>query len=270
MFPSPAAQIMLTLGLVIMTAPFIWMVLTSLKAPNEAISMPPKWIPSVFRFDNYAKAWNAAPFFRYFSNSLIVAVVTTSVQQITGLLAAYAFARMKFPGRERIFVLLLSTMMIPPYVLLIPNYVMLSRLGWIDTYKALIVPFFASAFNIFFLRQHIQTIPQDYFDSASIDGCTELKMLFYIVAPMSIPVLLTTSIFTFVASWNSFMWPLIVTNSANMRPLQVGLAIFAQDFTTDWTLLMAASTFAIFPIIIIYFIAQRFFVHGTAASGLKG
>lgn len=223
-----------------------------------------------FLWENYRKAWQAAPFARYFFNSVLVSVLVTAGQVLTSALAAYAFARMKFPFKEPLFLLLLATMMIPSQVILIPNYAIISWLGWVNTYAALVVPFLGAVFGIYFMRQHFETLPQDLFDAASIDGCGRLRTLFQIVIPVSGPVILTVSLFTFIMIWNSLLWPLVMTNTPEMRPLQVGLAVFNQESGTDWELLMAASTFSILPLLIIFFVAQKQFVEGITRSGMKG
>jgi multiple sugar transport system permease protein len=223
-----------------------------------------------FLWENFRKAWQAAPFARYFFNSILVSVLVTIGQVLTSALAAYAFARMKFPLKEPLFLLLLATMMVPSQVILIPNYAIISWLGWVNTYAALVVPFLGAVFGIYFMRQHFETLPQDLFDAASIDGCGRLRTLFQIVLPISGPVILTVSLFTFIMIWNSLLWPLVMTNTPEMRPLQVGLAVFNQESGTDWELLMAASTFSILPLLVIFFIAQKHFVEGITRSGMKG
>ncbi len=222
-----------------------------------------------FLWDNYLKAWRSAPFARYFLNSIIMSVATTAGTIITSILAAYAFARMKFRYKELIFLVLLATMMVPKQVILIPNYVLLSRLDWINTFYALIVPFLAAVFGIYFMRQHFETLPQDLFDAASIDGCGRLGTLRHVVVPLSKPVIITVGLFTFIATWDALLWPLVMTNTPDMRPLQVGLAVFSQEAGTEWELLMAASTFSLLPLLVIFFIAQKHFIQGIARSGMK-
>ncbi len=238
---------------------------------GETASVPlNRIIRKRFLWENFRKAWQAAPFARYFLNSILISVLVTVGQVLTSALAAYAFARMKFPLKEPLFLLLLATMMIPSQVILIPNYAIISWLGWVNTYAALVVPFLGAVFGIYFMRQHFQTLPQDLFDAASIDGCGRLRTLFQIVIPVSGPVILTVSLFTFIMIWNSLLWPLVMTNTPEMRPLQVGLAVFNQESGTDWELLMAASTFSILPLMVIFFIAQKQFVEGITRSGMKG
>jgi len=223
-----------------------------------------------FLWENFVKAWQAAPFARYFLNSIFISVVVTIGQVITSALAAYAFARMKFRFKEALFLVLLATMMIPKQVILIPDYAIISWLRWVNTYYGLIVPFVAAVFGIYFMRQHFETLPQDLFDAASIDGCGRMRILFQVVLPISKPVILTVALFTFIMTWNSLLWPLVMTNTPEMRPLQVGLAVFNQESGTDWELLMAASTFSILPLMFIFFIAQKQFIEGITRSGMKG
>lgn len=222
-----------------------------------------------FLLDNFIKAWRAAPFARYFFNTVFTAVMVTVGQVLTCALAAYAFARMKFRFKEPIFLILLGTMMIPHEVILIPDYVIISKLGWMNTYSALIVPFLGAVFGTYFMRQHFETLPQDLFDAAAIDGCGRMRTLFQLVLPLSRTVILTMSLFTFIMTWNSLLWPLVMTNTPEMRPLQVGLAVFNQESGTDWELLMSASTFSILPLLIIFFLAQRQFIEGITRSGMK-
>tara|TARA_B100000674_G_scaffold403346_1_gene349476 strand:+ start:141 stop:1121 length:981 start_codon:yes stop_codon:yes gene_type:complete len=225
-----------------------------------------------YLWSNYLKAWNKVQpsFTRYFWNSFFIAVVTTIGQVTTSILAAYAFVFFNFPFKNGLFTLFLATMMIPQETLLIPNYLILSELGWIDTYMALIVPWLAGVFGIFMLKQFFAQIPRDLYDAAMIDGCSKTGFLFRILVPLALPPIITISIFTFLGSWNSLLWPLIVTNSQEMRTIQVGLSYFSQAEGTEWELLMAASTFCILPLIFIYIFAQKYFVQGEASSGLKG
>ena len=230
---------------------------------------PEKIIYRRLLWSNYVRAWLSAPFGRYFLNSIVMSLGVTAGQILTSALAAYAFARMRFRFKEGLFMILLATMMVPKQVILIPDYAILSSLHWINTYYVLIVPFIAAVFGIYFLRQHFETLPQDLFDAASIDGCSQLRTLFQIVLPLSKGVLITVSLFTFIMTWNSLLWPLVMTNTPEMRPLQVGLAVFNQESGTEWELLMAASTFSILPLLAIFFLAQKQFIEGITRSGMK-
>ena len=220
-------------------------------------------------FHNYREAWHAAPFGRYF----FVSFFTASMQVLGGLLfatmAAFAFARIRFPGREAVFLLFVATMMIPGEVLLIPNYILLAKLHWLDTFYALIVPWLASVFGIFLLRQFFLSLPQDLFDAARIDGASYWSMLWRIAFPLAVPGLITYGIFAFLGAYNALLWPLIVTQSPEMRTIQVGLQAFIGEAGSDYGQLMAASTMAILPIILGYFFAQKHFIQGIARSGIK-
>lgn len=263
--------ILLTVGAVMMLLPFYYMLITAVKGPEELYTPELVWFPKKFVWSNYAEAWNADPNFpRYFFNSAFIATVTTTLQLATSALAAYAFAMIDFAGKETVFMILLGTMMIPSQVTLVPNYAIIARLGWIDTYKALIVPFVASAFGIFMMRQFFQTIPMELWDAAQIDGCSRFEYLWRVIVPLSKPVFVTNGLFTFIGGWNSFLWPLIVTNTAKYRTIQVGLSQFNQEFGTIPNLLMAASTLAIAPLVIIFFVAQNQLIEGIARTGLKG
>ena len=221
------------------------------------------------RFSNYVDAWNQAPFARYYFNTIFVTLFVVAGVLVTSSLAAYAFARMKFWGRDNIFVLFLSMMMVPQPVYIVPSYIVLVKLGWIDTYQALIIPWLAHIFSIFLLRQHFKTIPNDLYDAAIIDGCSRFAFLWRIMLPLSKAVLVAVVIFTIVGTWNSFLWPLVMTNTPEVRPLQVGLARFSQEQGTNHELMMAAAAFSIAPLIVAYFFAQKQIIQSLATSGMK-
>ncbi|HEX7587018.1 MAG TPA: carbohydrate ABC transporter permease [Anaerolineae bacterium] len=250
--------------------PFVWMVLTSLKGYAEA-SAAENFLPTRWLFSNYVDAWNAVGNFpRYFANTLFMALATVVGVLITSTLAAYAFARMEFPGRDTLFIVLLATMMVPFEVTLVPNFIIIRNLQWSDHYEALIIPWIASAFSIFLLRQFFRSIPQELHDAAVMDGCTNLRFLSSIVLPLSRPALITSGLFTFLASWNSLMWPLLVTNRPEMRPIQVAMSTFIGDAGTQIQLLLAAVTISVIPVIIVYLILQRWFIEGIATVGIRG
>lgn len=225
-----------------------------------------------FLTSNYTRAWNSLDpsFGAYFFNSFLVALLTTLGTLLTSALAAYAFAFFRFPGRDFLFTLFLATMMVPQQLLLIPDALILKNLGWYDTYAALVVPFLAGAFGIFMLRQFFLNIPRELFDAAQIDGCSRLGFFFRILLPLSVPPMVTLGIFTFLASWNALLWPLVMTNDPGMRTVQVALSVFQQAEGTSWELLMAASTMTILPLVVAYFLAQRHFIQSIAGTGLKG
>lgn len=343
----------LILGAVLVTFPFLWMILTSFKTYGEAISVPPTIIPSAWAnrvhivlrvlgthpgllaallvwlalgvaiawrirkrwlsaayvlghlalfavawqvglfggalrwgvlrgqaaaelgyellpfWTNYVEAWNRAPFGAYFGNSLIMSTVTPFLIVVTAAPAAYAFARMRFPAKNLVFMLFLATMMIPQEVILIPNFITVSRLGWIDKYPALIVPWIVNVVTIFFLRQFFMSIPDDLYDAAVLDGCSHAQFLVKVALPLSVPALVSTSLFNFLGSWNAVQWPLYVTNSPNMRPLMVGMRFFSNEAGMSVHLHNAAATFTTIPVIILFLLVQRRFIEGIARTGIK-
>ena len=250
-------------------APFLWTVLTSFKEIGDILTYPPNWWPKAFVLDNYVAAFQAAPFGRYYANSLFVALTVTAGQIVTCSMAAYAFARLRFRGRDVLFYILLGTMMIPGQVTMIPGFLILHWFGWIDHYQGLIVPGLASAFGTFLLRQFFLTIPRDLEDAAAIDGCGRMGTLWRIILPLSRPALATLAVFTFMGVFNDFLWALIVVSSDEMRTVQLGLAIFRDRYQTDWGQLMAGSAVATLPIVIVFFFAQKYFIQGITLSGLK-
>ena len=264
---------LLLIGTVVVIFPFLWMLSTSLKSLKEVFIFPPRWIPETFHLENYAEVWKTNNFLRYFMNSLIVSIAMTLGQLITSSLAAFAFARMDFKGKNFLFMMVLGTTMIPTEILLIPNYVIISRLHWIDTYQALIVPSLGYALGIFMLRQHFLTFPKDLEDAARMDGCGRFRFLLQVLLPNSKTPLAVVSVFSFINSWNSYIWPLLVTQNESMRTVQVALAAFkdAQSggANTNWTLLMAASTIVLIPVLLIYLFCQRWIIEGHTTSGLK-
>ena len=220
-------------------------------------------------WQNYVDAWNAAPFGRYYLNTVFVAVTTTVLEIIFAAMAAFAFAKMDFFGKKFIFSLFLATMMVPGEVLLVPNFITLTNLGWVDTYYALIVPWVVSVFAIFLLRQHFMTIPDELYDAAKIDGMNKWKFLWGVMVPLSKPAIITGALLKFVGSWNSFLWVLIITKSPEYRTLPVGLQNFSSATGTEYNLLMSAATFSIIPVVILFLITQKYFIAGISRSGLK-
>lgn len=265
-----SVHFLLIVGASAMLLPFYWMITTSLKTPLEALQFPPALIPGGFEIRNYIEVFRQVPFLRYLGNTILVASATLLGVLVTSILAAYAFARFRFPGREVLFTCMLSLMMIPLSVYLVPTYMMLHRLGWIDTYAAMIVPWIVNIFAIFLLRQHIRQLPRDIFDAARIDGCSRFWVLIHVVIPLCKAPLVTITVFNIVSSWNSFFWPLIVTNSDSIRPLQVGLAYFSREQSTNYTLLMAATTMAVIPLVSLFVAVQKqITTQSQAHSGLK-
>jgi multiple sugar transport system permease protein len=264
--------LVLVLGAAVMIVPFLWLVTSSFKHPNKIWLYPPQWIPSPVRWENFPEALTAMPFHIFFKNTLTIAILDLVGILLTASLSAYGFARIKFPGRDTIFYVLLSTMMLPWAVTMIPRYIMFKYLHWLDTPLPLIVPnwFGGGVFNIFLLRQFFRTIPYEISDAGRIDGCSELGIYWRLVMPLAKPALTTVAIFTFLNAWNDFMGPLIYLTSRQNFTLSLGLASFRDLYTTQWHYLMAASTVVILPVIILFFFAQRYFVQGIAFTGLKG
>jgi len=265
----------LILGAFVAIMPFFWMISTSLMTLGETINK--KWTPAVPQFSNYVEAWTEAKFAKYFFNSIVITVVTVLGQLGVSILAGYGFARIKFFGREVIFAILLASMMIPESVIMIPNFLLirgqiipLPGHTWLNTLQALTVPFWGSVFSIFLLRQFFVTIPNELWDAARLDGAGHFRFLVQVVLPLSKAVIMTVLIFSFIGSWNAFLWPLLVTTKDTWRPLSVGLWTFVSEAGPETQLLMAGAVITIIPVLILYFLTQKQFTEGIATSGLKG
>lgn len=264
------AHALLLSGSVVMLIPFLWMLSTSLKAPGQVFTAPPQWIPRPVVWQNYLEAVSIMPFGRFFLNSLIQSSGVTVLQLLTSSLAAFAFARLRFRGRDTLFLLYLATLMIPFPVTLIPNFIVIRFLGWVDTFRALILPPSFSPFSTFLLRQFFLTVPLDLDDAARIDGASSFDIWWRIALPLSTPALATLAIFTFMGQWNDFLWPLVVTNSLEMRTLPVGLSSFQSRYAIQWHLLMAGSTIALLPVLALFVAGQRYFIQGITLTGMGG
>jgi multiple sugar transport system permease protein len=258
----------LILGSLIMLAPFFVMLVVALW-PNEAF-LARRFPLNQITLNNFAEAFRVLPFGRYFLNSAIVTVTVTVLQILISSLAAFAFARLRFRGRETIFLLYLATLMIPTQVTLIPNFLIIKELGWYDTYLALIVPALFGALSTFLLRQYYRGIPLEMDEAARMDGASSLRIWWQIILPLSGPVLAALAIFTFQGTWNEFLWPLIVTGTQEMQTIPVGLSYFNGQYKTAWGLLMAGSVISLLPVLIIYVLAQNWFVKGITLSGMGG
>ena len=258
-------------GLFVFCIPLYYMVSTSFKAEAEVFAIPVHWLPEIFKPNNYPEAFAIAPFGRYFYNSLFVAVVVVLTTLFFSALAGYGFAKFSFPGRRIAFLFVLSTMMIPFQVLLIPLYVVVYKFGWTNSYAGLIVPGAISAFGVFLMRQACLTLPDELLDAARIDGAGEAGIFWRIVLPLLKPALATLAILTFLGSWNNFLWPLIVVTKADLFTLPVGMTVFQQPLRAPyWTYIMAVSTIATLPVVIVFVALQRYFIEGVVLSGLKG
>ncbi len=254
----------------VMILPFLWMVSTSFKEMGQVLIFPPEWIPKPFVIHNYSEAWELAKFNLFFRNSAIVTLLTTAGQLVTCSLAAFAFARLEFPGRDQIFLIYLATMMIPTQVTLIPLYLLMKQFGWIDTFSGLIVPGIFSAYGTFMLRQFFIGIPKSLDESAVIDGCGYIRIYWQILLPLSKAALATQAVFCFMWQWNNLLWPLVMTNTDSHRTLTVGMQLFKGQYSIAWNLLMAGSVISVIPILILYIFLQKYFVEGIAMTGMKG
>jgi ABC-type glycerol-3-phosphate transport system permease component len=257
-----------------MIVPFMWMVTTSLKTPGSEFSYPPQIIPTEFNFSQYQRLFDNLPFARYFLNTVIVTVGVVVGQLIICSMAAYGFARLNFMGRDTVFVLFLTTMMIPFQITLIPMYLIITQLGWVNTYQGLIVPGISSAFAIFLLRQSFLNIPRDYQDAARIDGANEFTIFTRVFLPLNGPTLATLAVFAFMGTWTDLLWPLLIARSEELRTLELGLAYFNARpnafVQPNWPLLMAGAVVVMLPVLIVYIFAQRYFIQGISLSGVKG
>jgi multiple sugar transport system permease protein len=251
--------------------PFYWLVLTSLKSDAEVFKMPPVWVPERLLWENFGRSVTYIPFFLYLKNTLVICGLSVAGTVLSSSLVAYSFSRIRWPGRDALFGVLLATMMLPGQVTLIPVFAIFRALGWIDTIKPLVVPhFLGSAFYIFMLRQFFLTIPLELSDAARIDGCSEWGIYQRVILPLARPALATVGLFTFINAWNDFLGPLIYLNDERKATLSLGLQQFVSQHGAEWSLLMAASTLMTLPIILLFFFAQRTFIQGIALTGVKG
>lgn len=259
------------LGAVLM-APLVWLISSSLKTEAHIFAMPPEWIPQPVRWSNYRDVFDIVPFSRGWLNSTVVATVTVAGTLISASIVAFGFARVRFPGRDKLFLLLIATVMIPYHVTLIPTYVLFRELGWLNTFLPLTVPawFGGGAFNIFLLRQFYMRLPLELDDAARIDGASLWQIYKDVILPQSKPALGVIAIFTFLTSWNDFFAPFIYLNSPEKYTLPLMLRLFQSTEGTQWHLLMAASVMTAIPCIVLYFVAQRYFIQGVVFTGLKG
>lgn len=260
----------LSIGALLMVFPFAWMVSTSMTTDGQLFVTPPRLIPDPAQPENYSEIFEIFPMGRFVFNSAIVAVISTLLQVATSAMAAYAFARVRFPGRDALFLIYLATLMVPMQVIVVPLFIEMRLLGFVNTYQALILPGIVSAFGTFLLRQYFLTLPIELEEAAVIDGASRWKIFTRIVLPLSGPALATFGIFAFMASWNAFLWPLLVISDTALMTLPVGLSHLHGRYLTDWNLVMAGATVSVIPIVIVYLAAQRYVVRGIALSGVKG
>lgn len=259
----------LVIGAFIMLLPFLWMISTSFKTSGATMVLPPEFIPKNPTTDNYKQVTEMFPMLRFLGNSIVVAILTTIGQIIFSSMAAYAFARMEFRGRDKLFLLYLATMMVPSQVTMIPQFVLMKNFGWLDTYQALIIPNMFSVFGTFLMRQAFLSIPKELEEAAFMDGANHFTIFSKVCLPLVKPTLATLGIFTFMQSWNNYLWPLIVTNSKDLATLPLGLALLQGRWGTNWNLMMAGVVISVIPILAVYLFAQKYFIQGMTMSGMK-
>lgn len=263
--------LLLVIGLII-SAPIWIAIFSSFKLPQDMINYPPTLLPDVWTFENYVTAWTSQPLLRYFINSVIQTGIIVVSQIILSILAAYAFSILEFPGRDLLFYLILGSLMVPFQLTFIPNFIMVSQWGLANTYAGLTIPFLASAFGVFLLRQFFMTLPSELYDAAKVDGATSLRYLWSVVIPLSKGSISAFGTFAFLGAWSQYLWPLIITNDTNMRTIQIGIRffLFDQERGADWGAIMAGAVIALLPTLLLFLVAQQQLVKGIATTGLKG
>ncbi|MGB7340287.1 MAG: carbohydrate ABC transporter permease [Phototrophicaceae bacterium] len=263
--------LLLVIGLII-SAPIWIAIFSSFKLPQDMINYPPTLFPEIWTFENYVTAWTSQPLLRYFINSVIQTGIIVVSQIILSILAAYAFSILEFPGRDVLFYLILGSLMVPFQLTFIPNFIMVSEWGLANTYAGLTIPFLASAFGVFLLRQFFMTLPSELYDAAKVDGATSLRYLWSVVIPLSKGSISAFGTFAFLGAWSQYLWPLIITNDTNMRTIQIGIRffLFDQERGADWGAIMAGAVIALLPTLILFLVAQQQLVKGIASTGLKG
>jgi multiple sugar transport system permease protein len=268
--PAVPLHLVLIVGLIVLVTPFVWMLLGSFKTTGELRQTPPTWIPEDPTLDNYRDLFDRLNFPRFFFNSTLVATTVTVGNLLFASMAGYALAKLSFPGKRVLFVLVLSTLMIPGVVLFMPQFVLISNLGLANTHAALILPFLAGAFGVFLMRQYMVGIPDELLDAARVDGAGEYTIFFRVVLPLCGPALATLAVLTFVSTWNSFLWPLVAATTEDMYTLPVALALFATgQQESNLALQLAGATVVVLPMIILFFVMQRYVIQGVARTGIK-
>lgn len=260
--------VLLTIG-VLFLLPFVWSISTSLKPMSDLFQVRPSLIPSELKWENYREVFDTAPFMRFYVNSIIVTVARTIGQVALASVAAYAFAQLRFPGRDALFFILLAGLMVPDQVLIVPRFVIMREFGWLDTYQGLIVPLIFSSFGVFMLRQYFLGIPRDFHEAAILEGANPFQVYWHIYLPLARPALAAFGFLALLSSWNEFLWALTVTSSTDMRVLPVGIALFQGQYFTNNAVLLAAANMATFPLLIAFLFFQKQLVEGVALSGLK-
>jgi len=269
-FQQTYVYILLLLAAACALVPIIWLVLSSFKTMEDMFRVPMHWLPKPFYFQAYPNAWAQRDFARYFLNSAIIAISITVGNIVICSMAGYALAKFRFWARQFFFLAILSTLMLPLEVTMVPLFLIIKVFRWQNTFAGIIIPFIADAFGVFLMRQYILDLPDDLIEAARIDGMPEFSIFFKIIMPLSKPAIIALSIFVFREAWDLYIWPLIIITTESIRPITVGIALFMSNYGTDWNQLLAISTIAMLPMVIIFVILQRYFVQGIVLSGLKG
>lgn len=254
----------------LMLLPFVWMLATSVKDASEIFTVAPTFWPKAWRWANYAEVFTLIPFGRMYLNTIFITVTRVCGQLLVASLAAYAFARLRFPGRDALFIGVLAVMMAPQAVMLVPTYVLYKYIGWLNTYQGLIIPYFFSAFATFLLRQYFLTLPKDLEDAAVLDGCNPLQVYWHVALPLARPSLIALGVLLSLWSWNDFLWPLIVTNSTDLQMLAVGMSYLRGQWVSNVALMMAAASIAVLPMVAVFVLAQRQLIEGITLTGMQG
>jgi sn-glycerol 3-phosphate transport system permease protein len=272
--PSPwriAGHAGIALMVIVIGIPMFWMATASLKTLPEIRTFPPVWLPLSPRWQNYADAWRSAPFDRFFLNSIVTTLLASGAKLINAVLCAYALAYLRFPGRNLVFLVILTALMIPVQVTILPNYLTVADLGWINSYQGIVVPEFGVAFGTFLLRQHFLTLPREVMDAARVDGAGHLRTLWSVALPLSRPIIATLTLLTAVGRWNDYLWPLVVTSTKEMRTLPIGIAwMYDVEGNTQWGIVMAGVVMVILPVLILFVWTQKHLVEGIASGAVKG
>jgi sn-glycerol 3-phosphate transport system permease protein len=262
---------LLIITALVFVVPLYWVFSASLKGLQEIYTFPPVWIPTEPRVSNYSEAWYSAPFGRFYLNTIITTFFGVALEVVNAVLTAYALVFLRFPGKNLIFIVLLAALMVPIHVTILPNYLTIASLGWVNTYQGIILPGASVAFGAFLLRQHFLTLPREILEAARLDGAGHLQTLWYVILPISRPMLVTVTLVSVVTKWNDFLWPLVSTNSTNMRTLPIGLSyLFNQEGPSQWGLIMAATIFVILPVLLLFLRWQKHIVSGLTSGATKG
>jgi sn-glycerol 3-phosphate transport system permease protein len=258
-------------AVVITGLPLYWMLIASFKLSPEIYTAPPTWIPLNPTLENFPEAWNAAPFARYYFNSVLTTAIASISKMVLALLTAYALVFIRFPYKRAVLVIILAALMVPAQITIVPNYLTMARLGWVNTYQAIILPSAATAFGTFLMRQYFLTLPPEIFEAAEIDGAGHFRRIWSLALPLARPAVATTGLFAVVSEWNEFLWPLVVTNTEEMRTLPIGVfRLFDQEGLSNWGVIMAGTMFVVLPVVLLFIWAQRYIVEGIAAGAVKG